>query len=117
MRRDSVLLLVSKIGLLSLSMHSLDLPQLPTDSAILPWGTRCALHIIRLVLARDEEIAGQMERMVRQLEDLPAIVKQRKFFQTILPLEARAVDGKEQFMVAKRSTGNARRRTPFIALA
>ena len=80
MRRDPMLLLVSKNGMLSLSMHPLDLPLLPADPAILPWGTRCALHIIRLVLARDEELAGQMERMVRQLEDLPAIESNESFF-------------------------------------
>ncbi len=80
MRRDPVLLLVSKNGMLSLSMHPLDLPLLPADLEILPWGARCALHIIRLVLARDEELAGQMERMVRQLEALPAMESTEGFF-------------------------------------
>lgn len=51
MRHDPVLLLASKNGMLSLSMHSLDLPLPPADSGILPWGTRCALHIICLALA------------------------------------------------------------------
>ena len=80
MLRDPVLLLVSANDVLSLAPHPLDLQQLPAESGALPWGPRCALHIIRLVLARNEELAGRLERMVRQLEQLPASESPESFF-------------------------------------
>lgn len=86
-QRDHVLLLVSANAVLSLSLHQLDLQQLPAESGTLPWGSRCALHIIRLVLSRDEELAGRLERMVRQLEELPVIESSESFFKQTFRLK------------------------------
>ncbi len=78
--RDPILLLVTANDMLSLAPHPLDLQQLPAESEALPWGPRCALHIIRLVLARNEELAGRLERTVRQLEAMPASESPESFF-------------------------------------
>jgi len=78
--RDPLLLLVSETDLLTLTPHPLDLQQAPGDEDTLPWGPRCALQIIRLVLARNEEMAGLLERRVRQLEELPASESPESFF-------------------------------------
>jgi Mg2+ and Co2+ transporter CorA len=80
MCRDPVLLLVSANSVLSLASHPLNLQQIPVESSTLPWGPRCALHIIRMALARDEELAGRLERTVRQLEELPTIESPDSFF-------------------------------------
>jgi len=85
--RDPLLLLVSANSVLSLSKHPLELHQLPAESDALSWGPHCALHIIRLVLIRDEELAGRMERMVRQLEDLPVIQSPESFFRQTFHLK------------------------------
>jgi Mg2+ and Co2+ transporter CorA len=82
--RDPILLLVTANDVLSLAPHPLELQQLPAESGTLPWGPRCALHIIRLVLARNEELTGRLERTARQLEELPARESPESFFgQTI----------------------------------
>ena len=86
-RRNHVLMLVSANSVLSLVANPLDFPLSPVESGILPWGPRCALHIIRLALARDEEVAGQMERTVRQLEELPAIESSDSFFKQTFRLK------------------------------
>ena len=85
--RDPVLLLVTANDVLSLAPHPLDLQQLPAESGALPWGPRCALHIIRLVLARDEELAGRLERRVRQLEALPPSESPESFFEQTIRLK------------------------------
>lgn len=85
--RDPVLLLVSPDDVLSLASHPLDLQQMPAESGTLPWGPRCALHIIRLVLARDEELAGRLERSVRVLEELPASESPDSFFEQTFRLK------------------------------
>src|ERR1039457_4511905 len=85
--RDPVLLLVTANDVLSLAPHPLDLQQLPAESGALPWGPRCALHIIRLVLARNEELAGRLERAVRQLEELPASESPESFFRQTFRLK------------------------------
>ena len=85
--RDHVLLLVTANDVLSLAPHPLDLQQLPAESGALPWGPRCALHIIRLVLARDEELAGRLERRVRQLEELPVSASPESFFEQTFRLK------------------------------
>jgi Mg2+ and Co2+ transporter CorA len=85
--RDPILLLVSENGVLSLAPHPLDLQQQPAESGALPWGPCCALHIIRLVLARDEDLAGRLERMVRQLEDVPVIESPESFFRQTFRLK------------------------------
>jgi Mg2+ and Co2+ transporter CorA len=93
-RRDPVLLLVSPNSILSLSLHPLDLQLLPVVPDGLPWGARCAFHIIRLVLARDEELAGRLERMVRELEELPAIESPNSFFKQTFRLKRVLSTGK-----------------------
>jgi Mg2+ and Co2+ transporter CorA len=85
--RDLVLLLVSKNSVLSLASHSLDLQQLPEESQGQPWGPRCAIHIIRLALSRNEELAEKLEHIVRQLEDLPAIDSPDSFFKQTFRLK------------------------------
>ena len=85
--RDPVLLLVSSNSVLSLASHPFDLQQMPAESGALPWGPRCALHVIRLVLARDEELAGRLERTVRQIEELPAIESPDSFFKQTFRLK------------------------------
>src|SRR5437764_370656 len=49
--RSPVLLLVSKGHLLSLTLHPADL-QAPPAYEDVPWGARCALHVINSVLER-----------------------------------------------------------------
>jgi Mg2+ and Co2+ transporter CorA len=78
--RDPILMLVTANDVLSLAPHPLDLQQLPAESGALPWGPRCALHIIRLVLVRNEVLAGQLERTLRQLEALPMRERPESFF-------------------------------------
>jgi Mg2+ and Co2+ transporter CorA len=85
--RDPVLLLVTANDMLSLAPHPLDLQQLPAESGALPWGPRCALHIIRLVLARNEELAGRLERTVRQIEALPVSESPEDFFRQTFRLK------------------------------
>ena len=85
--RDPVLLLVSADDILSLAPHPLDLQKPPAESGGLPWGPRCALHIIGLVLARDEELAGRLERSVRELEALPANESPQSFFEQTFRLK------------------------------
>jgi Mg2+ and Co2+ transporter CorA len=79
--RDPVLLLVTENDVLSLASHPLDLQQPPAESGALPWGPRCALHIVRLTLDRYEEAAGRLERTVRQLERVPASESPDSFFE------------------------------------
>ena len=78
--RDPVLMLVTANDVLSLAPHPLDLQQVPAESGALPWGPRCALHIIRLALIRNEELAGRLERTVRQMEELPVRESPEGFF-------------------------------------
>ena len=85
--RDLVLLLVSADSVLSLASHTLDLQKSPPGAEGQPWGVRCALHIIRLALDRNEELTGRLERTVRQLEDLPAIESPDSFFRQTFHLK------------------------------
>jgi Mg2+ and Co2+ transporter CorA len=87
LRRDPVLLLVSVNGLLSLSLHPMEVQQSPPDGDTLAWGARCALHIVRQVITRDEELAMRLERMVRQFEEVPAIDIPEGFFKQIFRLK------------------------------
>jgi Mg2+ and Co2+ transporter CorA len=86
-RRDPILLLVSANGMLSLSSHLLDLPYQTAQAQAIPWLPGCALQVIRLALARDEELAGRLERMVRQLEELPAVDSPESFFKQTFRLK------------------------------
>ena len=87
LHRDPVLLLVSENSVLSLSTHPLDLQQLPTESTDLGWVAHCVLQIIRLVLARNEEFAGRLERMVRQIEEAPVSGSPEGFFRQTFRLK------------------------------
>ena len=86
-RRDPILLLVSQDGVLSLARHFLEVQHLPSESDNLPWGPHCALHIVRMVLARDEELAGRLERKMRQFEELPTMDSSETFFRETIPLK------------------------------
>jgi len=85
--RDPVLLLVSERDVLSLALHPLELQEPPAEFEALPWGPRCALHIVRHVLGRNEEIAGRLERAVRGLEELPADESPESFFEQTFRLK------------------------------
>jgi len=85
--RDPILLLVSENDVLSLATHPLDLQRQPAKSGALPWGPSCALHIIRLVLARNEDLAGRLERTVRGLEAMPADQSPESFFEETFRLK------------------------------
>jgi Mg2+ and Co2+ transporter CorA len=86
--RDPILLLVSEDSLLSLAQHPLDLQRdPPAQSGATPWGPHCALHVIGLVLARDEELAGSLESAVRRLEQVPASSSPQSFFEETFRLK------------------------------
>lgn len=80
-RRDPVMLLVSQDDLLSMALQPLDLQQAPAGDPSIPWGPRCALDIVRRVLARNEDLAGRLEREVRALEEIPAAESAASFFE------------------------------------
>jgi Mg2+ and Co2+ transporter CorA len=84
--RTPVLLLVSRRHLLSLSLHAVELQSEPGNDE-LPWGTRCALHVIREVLARNEALALRVEHELSTLETLPAQESPESFFQAIFRLK------------------------------
>jgi magnesium transporter len=86
-RRDPVLLLISENDVLSLAARPLELQQPPTAFETLPWGPRCTLHVIRHVLARNEDIAGRLERATRELEELPADESPESFFEKTFQLK------------------------------
>ena len=87
LRRDPVLMLLTENDVLSLAQHPLDLGQPPAGYADLPWGPRCALDVVRRVLARNEELAGRLEREVRELESLPADESPERFFEATFRLK------------------------------
>ncbi|MBL0141188.1 MAG: ion transporter [Betaproteobacteria bacterium] len=87
LRRDPVLLLVSGGHLLSLAVHALELEKPPEAFGDLPWGTRCALDVVRRVIGRSEELAGRLEREVRELESLPADESPDRFFEATFRLK------------------------------
>jgi Mg2+ and Co2+ transporter CorA len=84
--RTPVVLLVSQRHLLSLSLHAVELQTQPGNDD-LPWGTRCALHVIREVLGRNEALALRVERELTHLETLPAQQSPESFFQAIFRLK------------------------------
>ena len=87
LHRDPVLLLVAQDDMLSLALHPLDLQKTPEGLAAVPWGPRCALDVIRRVLERSEELAGRLEREVRELESLPADESPERFFEATFRLK------------------------------
>lgn len=86
-RRDPVLLLIFGNGLLSLSTHAVQIQNVPVPIGTLPWGPRCALSIVSLVLARDERLVARLERKVRQLEEVPAVENPDGFFKQVVHLK------------------------------
>jgi Mg2+ and Co2+ transporter CorA len=93
-RRDPVLLLVAERDVLSLVLHPLELQQPPASYDALPWGTRCALTLVRRVLELNEELAGRLEREVRLLEELPPDVSPRSFFEQTFRLKRQLATAK-----------------------
>lgn len=81
LRRDPVLMLLSEQGLLSLAVYPLELERPPEAFPNLPWGTRCAFDVMRRMLLRNEELAGLLERELRELETLPADESPEHFFE------------------------------------
>ena len=73
--------------MLSLALYPLDLEKPPEAFGELPWGPRCALDVVRRVLARNEEFAGRLEREVRELEALPADESPERFFEATFRLK------------------------------
>jgi Mg2+ and Co2+ transporter CorA len=86
-RRDPILLLVAEQDMLSLAPFPLDLQRSPAAAAAAPWGARCAVDVVRQVLARNEELAGRLEREVRELEGLPADESPDRFFEATFRLK------------------------------
>jgi len=85
--REPVLLLISEHELLSLAAHPLGSQQPPTAFETLPWGPRCTLHVIRHVLTCHEDMAGELERATRELEELPADESPESFFEKTFRLK------------------------------
>ena len=84
--RTPILLLVCEKHLLSLSLHDVAIQSRPAYEDV-PWGTRCALHVIRTVLDRNESHAAQVERDLREIERLDPSRSPEKFFQDVFRLK------------------------------
>jgi Mg2+ and Co2+ transporter CorA len=84
--RTPILLLVCEKHLLSLSLHDADIQSRPAYEDV-PWGTRCALHVIRTVLDRNESHAAQVERELRALERLDPNHSRESFFGDVFRLK------------------------------
>ena len=84
--RTPVMLLVSERHLLSLSLHEVDVQRAPAYQDV-PWGTRCALQVIRTVLDRNEQLAAEVERDLRRLEGLDPDQSPGNFFEDIFRLK------------------------------
>jgi Mg2+ and Co2+ transporter CorA len=87
LRRDPVLMLLSEQGVLSLAVYPLELGKPPESFPTLPWGPRCALDVMRRMLGRNEELAGRLERELRELEALPADESPEDFFESTFRLK------------------------------
>src|SRR5437868_9295723 len=84
--RTPVLLLAGERHLLSLSLHAIDLQSAPRNPE-LPWGARCAVHVIRHVLNNNEALAARVERELSALETLPAQESPERFFEAVSRLK------------------------------
>ena len=84
--RSPVLLLVSRGHLLSLTLRAMELQSRPAYEDV-PWGTRCALHVIAAVLDRNETLAAQVEHELRALESVGADKSPETFFEAIFRLK------------------------------
>src|SRR5205085_12274493 len=84
--RTPILLLVCQKHLLSLSLHEVGIQSRPAYEDV-PWGTRCALHVIRTVLDHNERHAAEVENELRALERLDPDQSPEKFFQDVFRLK------------------------------
>ena len=89
--REAVLLLMSEEAVLSLSLYRSELQAtaMPLPGTARSWPMRVALGIVRLVLSRNEAVAGRAERELRMLEDLPADESPSDFFERTFQLRKR----------------------------
>jgi Mg2+ and Co2+ transporter CorA len=86
-RRDPVLLLVAEHDMLSLAPFPIEVQRPPDTRGGSTWGGRCALEVVRQVIARNEELAGRLEHGVRELEMLPADESPDRFFEATFRLK------------------------------
>ncbi|MCW5594203.1 MAG: hypothetical protein KIS74_19020, partial [Burkholderiales bacterium] len=86
-RRDPVLMLLTEDDVLSLAVRPLELEKPPAPFDGIPWGPRCALDVVRRVLERNEDLAGRLERELRELEGLPADESPERFFEATFRLK------------------------------
>jgi len=84
--RSPLLLLVSEKSLLSLSLYPAELQSRPGFEP-LPWGTRCAMQVVRHVLERNEALAARVEQELRALEAIGADESPESFFATTFRLK------------------------------
>src|SRR6185436_9280864 len=71
---------------LSLALYRAEV-QAPPGFEPLPWGTRCALHVVRQVLERNEALAARVEQELRALEAVEADESPESFFAAIFRLK------------------------------
>ncbi|HEX2573263.1 MAG TPA: CorA family divalent cation transporter [Polyangia bacterium] len=93
-RRIPFLLLVTGDDLLSLSRHPADLHAAVAAAGpvagmpdSLPWGLQGALLFLKVVLSRYEELAGNLEREVRSIEEVQASENSQAFFERTFGLK------------------------------
>lgn len=86
-RRDPVMLLVAEDDLLSVALHPLEVQAPPSGGDALPWGPRCALDLVRRILARNEDLSGRLEAASRALEEIPAGESPGSFFEETFRLK------------------------------
>lgn len=89
--REPVLLLVAPQAVLSLTLYRSELPATarPLPGTPQAWPLRVVFGVLRLVLARHEELAALTERELRVLEELPADESPGDFFERTFALRKR----------------------------
>ncbi len=80
-------MLLTEDDVLSLAVRPLELEKPPATIEGVPWGPRCALDVVRRVLERNEDLAGRLERELRELEGLPADESPERFFEATFRLK------------------------------
>lgn len=85
--RAAVLLVSSPHALLTVAPHACDLPALlagrlkPDFLPAAPFAVRLPLALLKLVLERNEDVAGRLEQQLRALEDVPVSDSRPGFFE------------------------------------
>lgn len=85
--RAAVLLVLGKSALMTVAPRGVELPALlfealEADALVsAPFSTRLALALLRLVLDRNETVAGRLEQHLRGLEDVPVYDSKPAFFE------------------------------------